>query len=119
MTSSDASRAARSTDWAPEAYHRRNDWGRRRPYLKHVAGLPYDMIESGEGGLLRVAGKLVLNSAPLSEDRAGKPCGRFPCLFNLRLMRYGCSAIHRGGDSRCLGPAKSDECSKVVLLLVF
>ena len=69
-----------------------------------MTGLPYDMIESGEGGLLRVAGELVPNSVPLSEVASDE----------VWLL-----SDSPGGNSRYLRAAKSDDCSKVVLLLVF
>ena len=112
--------AFRSTDWVPEAYHRRNDWGRVRPYMKRVAGLPCDMIEADKSGLIRVAGELIPNSAPLSLDRAGNVLRAFPLPLRLASDEvWLLSDSPRGFDSRYLGPAKLERCVKVVPVLIF
>ena len=112
--------AFRSIDWVPEAYHRENDFGRVTPYMKRVAGLQGDIIEEGEYGLIRVAGKLMPNSAPLSADRAGNAMRAFPlpiCLASDDVWLLSDSP--RGFDSRYLGPAKLELCVKVVPVIVF
>lgn len=112
--------AFRSIDWVPEAYHRRNDCGRVPPYLKRVAGLPGDLIEADDSRLLRVAGEIVPDSAPLSMDNAGNYLKAFP--LPLRVADdevWLLSDLPRGFDSRYLGPAKLERCSRFVPLLVF
>ncbi|MCR4818844.1 MAG: S26 family signal peptidase [Fretibacterium sp.] len=112
--------AFRSTDWVPEAYHRKNDWGRVTPYLKRVAGLPGERVEADKDGLLRVAGEVVPNSVPLSMDRVGNVMRAFPLPCQLAFNEvWLLSDSPRGFDSRYLGPAKLDQCSRVIPLLVF
>ena len=112
--------AFRSVDWVPEAYHRENDFGRVTPYLKRVAGLPCDMIEVDKSGLLLVAGEVVPHSTPLSMDRAGNELRAFPLPHRLASDEvWLLSDSPRGFDSRYLGPAKLEQCVKVVPVIVF
>ena len=112
--------AFRSTSWVPEAYWRKNAWGKPKAFLKRVAGLPGDTVESGEYGLIRVAGKVIPNSAPLSADRGGRILKAFQLPVTLASDEvWLLSDSHRGFDSRYLGPAGIEECQKTVPLAVF
>ena len=112
--------AFRSTSWVPEAYWRKNAWGKPKAFLKRVAGLPGDTVEAGENGLIRIAGEVVSNSAPLSADRAGRPLKAFQLPVVLASDEvWLLSDSHRGFDSRYLGPAGIEECQKTVPLAVF
>ena len=112
--------AFRSTSWVPEVYWRKNAWGKPKAFLKRVAGLPGDTVEAGENGLIRIAGEVVSNSAPLSADRAGRPLKAFQLPVVLASDEvWLLSDSHRGFDSRYLGPAGIEECQKTVPLAVF
>ena len=112
--------AFRSTSWVPEAYWRKNAWGKPKAFLKRVAGLPGDTIEAGEYGLIRVAGEVIPNSAPLSADRAGRSLRAFQLPVTLASDEiWLLSDSPRGFDSRYLGPARIEECQKTVPLAVF
>ena len=112
--------AFRSTSWVPEAYWRKNAWGKPKSFLKRVAGLPGDTVEAGEYGLIRVAGEVIPNSAPLSADRAGRPLKAFQLPVVLASNEiWLLSDSPRGFDSRYLGPAWIEECHKAVPLAVF
>ena len=107
--------AFKATDWVPEAYWRKNGWGRIRPFLKRVEGLPGDIIETVEYGLIQINGQLILNSAPLSADRAGRMLKAFPLPITLASDEvWLLSDSPRGFDSRYLGPARMKECRRVV-----
>ena len=45
-----------STEWMPPEYFRKNIWDKNKPFLKKVAGLPGDLIEQGDNGLIRING---------------------------------------------------------------
>ena len=78
------------------------------------------MIEEGEFGLLKVAGKLIPNSAPLSADRAGRMLKAFPLSIKLASDEvWLLSDSPRGFDSRYLGPANMKECRRVVPILTW
>ena len=112
--------AFRSTSWVPEAYWRKNAWGKPKSFLKRVAGLPGDTVEAGEYELIRVAGEVVPNSAPLSADRAGRPLKAFQLPVTLASDEvWLLSDSPRGFDSRYLGPARIEECHKAISLAVF
>ena len=112
--------AFRSTSWVPEAYLRKNAWGKPKAFLKRVAGLPGDTVEAGENGLIRIAGEVVSNSAPLSADRAGRPLKAFQLPVTIASDEiWLLSDSPRGFDSRYLGPAWIEECHKAVPLAVF
>ena len=97
--------AFKATDWVPEIYWRKNAWGQHKAFLKRVAGLPGDIIEAGEYGLLRINGRLIPNSAPLSADRAGRPLKAYPLPTRLASDEiWLLSDSPRGFDSRYLGP---------------
>lgn len=107
-------------DWVPERYHQKNEMGRVTPYLKRVAGLPGDIISLASYDLLAVNGKIILNSAPMSQDRIGNVLRAFKMPVKLGsgdiwLM----SDSPRGFDSRYLGPADINKCEKVLPVLVF
>lgn len=110
----------KSTDWVPEEYWRKNAWGRNKAFLKRVAGLPGDLIEAGEYGLLRINGCIIHNSAPLSEDRAGRPLKAFPLPIRLASDEvWLLSDSPRGFDSRYLGPAELKNLHKVMPMKTF
>ncbi len=112
--------AFRSTSWVPKAYWRKNAWGKPKAFLKRVAGLPGDTVDTGEYGLIRVAGEVIPNSAPLSADRAGRPLKAFQLPLTLASDEvWLLSDSSRGFDSRYLGPARIGECCKVMPLLTF
>ena len=112
--------AFRSTSWVPKAYWRKNAWGKPKAFLKRVAGIPGDTIEAGEYELIRVAGEVVPNSAPLSEDRVGRTLKVFQLPVVLASDEvWLLSDSHRGFDSRYLGPAWIEECHKAISLAVF
>ena len=112
--------AFRSTSWVPEIYWRKNAWGTPKAFLKRVAGLPGDMVEAGEYGLIRVAGEVIPNSAPLSADRAGRSLRAFQLPVVLASDEiWLLSDSPRGFDSRYLGPARIEECQKAISLAVF
>ena len=107
--------AFKATDWVPEVYWRRNAWGQPKAFLKRVAGLPGDIIEAGEYGLLRINGQLILNSAPLSEDQAGRPLKAFPLPIQLASDEvWLLSDSPKGFDSRYLGVANFEKCNKLI-----
>ena len=112
--------AFKSTGWMPERYWRKNGWGESRDFLKHVAGLSGDLVETDSSGLLRVAGKVIKNSAPLSFDKAGRPLSTFPLPVRLASDEvWLLSDSPRGFDSRYLGPAKREQCHKVKPILTW
>ena len=112
--------AFQSTSWVPEVYWRKNAWGKPKAFLKRVAGLPGEVVEAAEYGLIRVAGEVVQNSAPLSADRAGRPLRAFPLPVTLASDEvWLLSDSPRGFDSRYLGPVRIEECHKAISLAVF
>lgn len=112
--------AFRSTSWVPEPYWRKNAWGKPKAFLKRVAGLPGDTVESGKYGLIRVAGEVVPNSTPLSADRGGRHLMAFPLPVTLASDEvWLISDSPRGFDSRYLGPAWIEDCHKALPLAVF
>ena len=111
--------AFRSTSWVPEAYWRKNAWGKPKAFLKRVTGFPGEVVETTEYGLIRVAGEVIPNSAPLSADRAGRPLMAFPLPVTLASDEvWLLSDSPRGFDSRYLGPARIVECQRAVPLFV-
>ena len=112
--------AFRSTSWVPEAYWRKNAWGKPKAFLKRVAGFPGEVVAAAEYGLICVAGKVIPNSAPLSADRAGRPLRDFPLPVTLASDEvWLLSDSPRGFDSRYLGPAWIEDCHKALPLAVF
>ncbi len=112
--------AFKATDWVPEVYWRRNAWGQPKAFLKRVAGLPGDIIEAGEYGLLCINGQLIPNSAPLSADRAGRPLTAYPLPTRLASDEiWLLSDSPRGFDSRYLGAALLEKCCQVMPLVLF
>ena len=111
--------AFRSTSWVPEDYWRKNAWGKPKAFLKRVAGLPGEVVEAAEYGLIRVAGEIVQNSAPLSADRTGRPLRAFPLPVTLASDEvWLLSDSPRGFDYRYLGPARIEECRRAIPLFV-
>ena len=109
--------AFKATDWVPEEKKKKNAWGNHKAFLKRVAGLPGDLIEVGDYGLLRINGHIIPNSAPLSADRAGRPLKAYPLPVRLESDElWLLSDSPRGFDSRYLGPVKYEKCNKLVLL---
>ena len=107
--------AFKATDWVPEVYWRKNAWGDQKAFLKRVAGLPGDIIETGEYGLLCINGQLIPNSAPLSADRAGRPLKAYSLPVRLESDElWLLSDSPRGFDSRYLGAAKLEKCNKII-----
>ena len=112
--------AFKATDWVPEVYWRRNAWGRPKAFLKRVAGLPGDIIEAGEYGLLLINGQLIPNSAPLSADKAGRPLKAYPLPLQLESDEiWLLSDSPRGFDSRYLGSASLWQCRKILPIKIF
>ena len=112
--------AFKATDWVPEVYWRRNAWGRPKAFLKRVAGLPGDIIEAGEYGLLLINGQLIPNSAPLSADKAGRPLKAYPLPLQLESDEiWLLSDSPRGFDSRYLGSASLRQCRKILPIKIF
>ena len=112
--------AFRSASWVPEDYWHRNAWGNPKSFLKRVAGLPGDTIDSGEYELILVADKIIPNSTPLSADRAGRPLKAFHLPIILASNEvWLLSDSPRGFDSRYLGPARIEECRKAIPILVY
>ncbi len=109
-----------STDWVPHEYFRLNMWGRRKPFIKLVAGLQGDVVEQDSNGLLLINGVPFPDSAPLSHDRAGRflrPCSLPVVLASNEVWLLSKSPF--GFDSRYLGAAKLSLCRKAVPLLTF
>ena len=113
-------KAFKATDWVPEVYWRKNAWGQPKTFIKRVAGLPGDIIEAGEYGLLRINGQLIPNSAPLSADKAGRLLKAYPLSVRLASNEiWLLSDSPRGFDSRYLGPAQFIEYYKTIPLITF
>ena len=111
--------AFRSTSWVPEAYWRKNAWGKPKSFLKRVAGFPGEVVEVAEYGLIRVTGEVIPNSAPLSADRAGRSLRAFPLPVTLASDEvWLLSDSPRGFDSRYLGPAQIEGCQRAITLVV-
>ena len=109
-----------SIDWVPHEYFRLNMWGKRKPFIKLVAGLQGDVVEQASNGLLLINGIQFPDSAPLSHDRAGRflrPCS-LPVVLNSNEV-WLLSESPFGFDSRYLGAAKLSMCRKAVPLLTF
>ncbi len=109
-----------STDWVPHEYFRLNLWGKRKPFIKLVAGLQGDVVEQDSNGLLLINGVPFPDSAPLSHDRAGRflrPCSLPVVLAPNEVWLLSESPF--GFDSRYLGAAKLSLCRKAVPLLTF
>ncbi len=109
--------AFKFTDWVPDAYHKKNSWG-KIPFLKRVAGLPGDKVEVLPEGFLKIDGKIFLNTLPLSHDGAGNELKTYPLPIVLNSDEvWLISDSERGFDSRYIGPAKINECHKVLPLI--
>ena len=109
-----------STEWVPPEYFRKNMWGKRKPFLKLVAGSHGDTIELAANGLILINGVPFPNSAPLSHDRAGRPLRAFELPVTLASDEiWLLSASPFGFDSRYLGAANIFKCYKAVPLLIF
>ena len=109
-----------STEWVPHEYFRKNMWGKRKPFLKLVAGAHGDTIELADNGLILINGLPFPNSAPLSHDRAGRPLRAFCLPITLAYDEiWLLSESPFGFDSRYLGTANIFKCYKVLPLLTF
>ena len=109
-----------STEWMPPEYFRKNIWDKNKPFLKKVAGLPGDLIEQGDNGLIKINGVSFPNSAPLSHDRGGRFLRAFPLPVTLKNDEvWLMSDSPFGFDSRYLGTAQTLQCHKAVPLLTF
>ena len=95
-------------------------WGKRKPFLKLVAGSHDDTIELGDNGLILINGLPFPNSAPLSHYRAGRPLRAFELPVTLASDEiWLLSDSPFGFDSRYLGAANIFKCYKAVPLLTF
>ena len=112
--------AFRTASWVPEDYWHRNAWGKPKAFLKRVAGLPGDAVETWQDGPIRVNDGIIPNSAPLSADKAGRPLKAFhlPVVLTSDEV-WLLSDSPRGFDSRYLGPARFNKCQKAIPLFVF
>ncbi len=109
-----------STEWVPPDYFRLNMWGKRKPFLKFVAGSHGDTIELADNGLILINGVPFPNSAPLSHDRAGRPLRAFELPVTLASDEiWLLSDSPFGFDSRYLGAANIFRCYKALPLLTF
>ena len=109
--------AFKSTEWIPEVYRKKTSWG-NVPYLKRVSGLPGDVIELSPEGLLLVGGVIIPDSAVLSRDGAGNKLERFPLPVTIASDEvWLMSDTARGFDSRYLGPARLNQCRKVINII--
>ena len=109
-----------STEWVPPNYFRKNMWGKRKPFLKLVAGSHGDTVELADNGLILINGLPFPNSAPLSHDRAGRPLRAFSLPITLSSDEiWLLSQSPFGFDSRYLGTANILKCYKAVPLLTF
>ena len=109
-----------STEWVPPHYFRKNMWGKRKPFLKLVAGSHGDTVELADNGLILINGVPFPNSAPLSHDRAGRPLRAFELPVTLASDEiWLLSNSPFGFDSRYLGAANIFKCYKAVPLLTF
>ena len=109
-----------STEWVPPEYFRKNMWGKRKPFIKFVAGSHSDTIELGNNGLILINGIPFPNSKPLTHDRAGRPLRAFQLPITLASDEiWLLSQSPFGFDSRYLGPANIFKCYKAIPLLTF
>ena len=109
-----------STEWVPPDYFRLNMWGKRKPFLKLVAGSQGDSVELGDNGLILINGVPFPDSKPLSHDRAGRPLRAFNLPITLASDEiWLLSQSPFGFDSRYLGAAKIFRCYKAVPILTF
>ncbi len=109
-----------STEWVPPDYFRKNMWGKRKPFLKLVAGSQGDNIDLGDNGLILINGTPFQNSKPLSHDRAGRPLRAFNLPITLASDEiWLLSESPFGFDSRYLGTANIFRCYKAVPILTF
>ena len=108
------------SEWMPFDYFRKNMWGKRKPFLKLVAGSHGDTIELGNNGLILINGIPFPNSKPLTHDRAGRPLIAFQLPITLASDEiWLLSESPFGFDSRYLGPANIFKCYKAIPLLTF
>ena len=106
------------TDWVPEIYKKRNGWGEIL-FLKRVAGLPGDEIKKSGDMLILNSSEIIPDSGVLSQDGLGNELKVYNLPVKLKSDEaWLTSDIGRGFDSRYLGPAKLNDCKKVVPLIV-
>lgn len=109
-----------STEWVPPDYFRLNMWGKRKPFLKLVAGSHGDNIELGDNALILINGVPFPNSKPISHDRVGRPLRAFNLPITLASDEvWLLSESPFGFDSRYLGAANIFKCYKTIPLLTF
>lgn len=109
-----------STEWVPPDYFRKNMWGKRKPFLKLVAGSHGDSVELGDNRLILINGVPFPDSKPLSHDRAERPLRAFNLPITLASNEiWLLSQSPFGFDSRYLGPANIFKCYKAIPLLTF
>ena len=109
-----------SIEWMPHDFFRLNMWGKRKPFLKLVAGSHGDSVELSDNGLILINGIPFPNSAPLSHDRAGRPLRAFNLPITLASDEiWLLSDSTFGFDSRYLGTANIFKCYKAIPLLTF
>lgn len=107
-----------STEWVPPDYFRKNMWGKRKPFLKIVAGSQGDNVELGDNGLILINGVPFPDSKPFSLDRAGRPLRAFHLPITLASDEiWLLSQSPFGFDSRYLGTANIFKCYKAMLFL--
>ena len=112
--------AFNSTEWVPPEYFKKNMWGKNKPFLKKIAGIHGDTIEQSNNGLILINGVPFPNSAPLSNDKAGRFLRAFPLPVTLASDEvWLMSDSPFGFDSRYLGTANLSRCYKAVPLLTF
>ena len=96
-----------STEWVPHDYFRFNMWGKRKPFLKLVAGSHGDTIELCKNGLILI-------------NRARQPLRAFNLPITLASDEiWLVSNSPFGFDSRYLGTANIFKCYKAISLLTF
>ena len=109
-----------STEWVPPEYFRKNMWGKRKPFIKLVAGSHSDTIELGNNGLILINGIPFPNSKPLTHDRAGRPLRAVQLPITLASDEIWLLSLSPFGfDSRYLGTANIFKCYKAVPLIIF
>ena len=109
-----------STEWVPPDYFRLNMWGKRKPFLKLVAGSQGDSVELGDNGLILINGVPFPDSKPLSHDRAGRPLRAFNLPITLASDEIWLLSLSPFGfDSRYLGAANIFRCYKALPLITF
>ena len=110
-----------SINWLPDSYPPKSYAGKVMPFIKYAAGLPGDLIDmDSNSGLITVNNVIIPNSAPISQDRAGNMLRAFSLPVRVQSDEvWLMSDAERGFDSRYLGPAKLEKCTKLIPLVIF